>query len=112
MNLEKILNKIERYTDIPKLAFQFESEEYVYMADTISQVNYILKNLSLIEGNKKNLKKYRDDPETIRNIKEVIEYYEKTIEDSLEILEKNYLEHTQTLNSLANFNESYEEEEL
>ena len=41
MNLEKVLNRIERYTYIPRLAFQFESEEYVYMADTMNQVNYI-----------------------------------------------------------------------
>lgn len=112
MNLEKLLNRIERYTDIPRLAFQFEAEEYVYMADTMNQVNYILKNLAIIEGNKKNLKKYKDDPETIRNIKENIQYYEETIENSLEVLEENYIKHNRTLNSLSNYNEEFEEEEL
>lgn len=112
MNLEKILNKLEKYTDIPRLSFQLESEEYVYMADTMSKMNFLLKNLSLIESNKKNLKIYRDDPETIRNIKDVIGFYEKSIENSLESLEKNYIEHNKKLNSLVNYNEDYEEKEM
>lgn len=112
MNLENLLNRIERYTDIPRLAFQFESDEYVYIADTMNQVNYILKNLAIIEGNKKNLKKYKDDPETVRNIKENIKYYEETIENSLEVLEENYKKHNRTLKSLINYNEDVEEEEL
>lgn len=112
MNLENLLNRIERYTDIPRLAFQFESDEYVYIADTMNQVNYILKNLAIIEGNKKNLKKYKDDPETVRNIKENIKYYEETIENSLEVLEENYKKHNRTLKSLSNYNEDVEEEEL
>jgi len=112
MNLENLLNRIERYTDIPRLAFQFESDEYVYIADTMNHVNYILKNLAIIEGNKKNLKKYKDDPETVRNIKENIKYYEETIENSLEVLEENYKKHNRTLKSLSNYNEDVEEEEL
>lgn len=112
MNLEKLLKRIEKYTNIPRLAFQFESDEYVYMADTMNQVNYILKNLAIIEGNKKNLKKYKDDPETIRNIKENIKYYEETIENSLEVLEENYIKHNRTLKSLSNYTEYFEEEEL
>lgn len=112
MNLEKLLKRIEKYTNIPRLAFQFESDEYVYMADTMNQVNYILKNLAIIEGNKKNLKKYKDDPETIRNIKENIKYYEETIENSLEVLEENYIKHNRTLKSLSNYTENFEEEEL
>lgn len=112
MNLEKLLKRIEKYTNIPRLAFEFESDEYVYMADTMNQVNYILKNLAIIEGNKKNLKKYKDDPETIRNIKENIKYYEETIENSLEVLEENYIKHNRTLKSLSNYTEYFEEEEL
>ena len=112
MNLEKLLKRIEKYTNIPRLAFQFESDEYVYMADTMNQVNYILKNLAIIEGNKKNLKKYKDDPETIRNIKENIKYYEETIENSFEVLEENYIKHNRTLKSLSNYTEYFEEEEL
>ena len=112
MNLEKLLKRIEKYTNIPRLTFQFESDEYVYMADTMNQVNYILKNLAIIEGNKKNLKKYKDDPETIRNIKENIKYYEETIENSLEVLEENYIKHNRTLKSLSNYTEYFEEEEL
>lgn len=112
MNLERLLLKIEKYTNIPRLVFQFEAEEYVYMADTMSQVNYILKNLALIEGNKKNLKNYRDDKKTIRNIKENIKYYEKKIEESLEILEENYIKHSRKLGNSINYSREYEEEEL
>ena len=111
MNLEKLLNKIEKYTNIPRLAFQFEVDEYVYMADTMNQVNYILKNLAIIEGNKQNLRKYRDDPETIQNIKENIKYYEKTIEASLETLEENYLKHNRTL-QIDTYNNEVDEDEL
>lgn len=110
MNLEKILTRIEKYTDIPRLSFQFETDEYIYMADTMNQINYILKNLSIIEGNKKNLKKYRDDPETIENIKENIKYYEKVIEESLENLEEDYIKHKKILNNLTYHNEEIGEE--
>lgn len=110
MNLEKILTRIEKYTDIPRLSFQFETDEYIYMADTMNQINYILKNLSIIEGNKKNIKKYKDDPETIENIKENIKYYEKVIGESLENLEENYIKHNRVLKKLSYYNEEIEEE--
>jgi len=109
MDLEKMLIRIEKYTDIPRLSFQFETDEYIYMADTMNQINYILKNLSIIEGNKKNLKKYRDDSETIKNIKENIKYYENVIAESLENLEDNYIKHNRKLNGLS-YNKEIEEE--
>lgn len=93
MKLEKILKRLQVYTNIPRLQFQFETDEYVYMADTMDQVNYILKNLELIELAKQNLKKYKDDAETIANIKEGLKYYEKRIEESMEKLEENYFIH-------------------
>lgn len=105
MNLEKILKRLQVYTNIPRLQFQFETEEYVYMADTMDQVNYILQNLELIEGAKQNLKKYKDDKETISNIKEGLKYYEETIEKSMENLEENYLKHCNKLNRLAQIEE-------
>ena len=106
MNLENLFRRLERYTDIPRLTFQFEAKEYVYMADTMNHINIILKNISLIEGNKKNLKIYKDDPETIRNIKENIKFSEELIESSLETLEENYLQH----NTSHNHNQELEEE--
>lgn len=103
MNLEKLIKRIEKYTDIPRLSFLFETDEYVYMADTMEQINYILKNTAIIEGNKKNLKIYKDDPETIRNIKENIKYYDELIKNSLEELEENYREHNRTLSGISNY---------
>lgn len=112
MNLIKILERIERYTDIPRLTFEYETNEYIYMADTMNQINYILKNLSLIEGNKQNLKIYKDDPETIKNIKENIKYQEEAIENSLETLEEGYIQHCKYIEKISNYNEHYEEDEL
>ena len=54
MKLENILKRLQVYTNIPRLQFQFETDEYVYIADTMDQVNYILKNLELIELAKQN----------------------------------------------------------
>lgn len=105
MNLFKILERLEKYTNIPRLQFQFETDEYVYMADTMDQVNYILKNLELIELAKQNLKTYKDDKETISNIKESLKYYEETIEKSMENLEENYLKHCTKLNRLTQIEE-------
>ncbi|MDO5555108.1 MAG: hypothetical protein Q4G09_00195 [Clostridia bacterium] len=105
-----LLSKLEKYTNIPKLSFEYEAKEYMYMADVVSQVNYIFKNLKLIELNKKNLKIYKDDPETIKNIKETIIYYEETINNSLKSLDELYLEHFKHLERINNTIE--EEEEL
>ena len=110
MNLLKLLERLEKYTNIPRLSFQFETDEYVYMADTMDQVNYIFQNLKLIEGAKRNLKIYKDDKETIDGIKETMKYYEDIIERSLEELEENYLKHSIKLNKLAEIRE--EEDEL
>lgn len=110
MNLLKLLERLEKYTNIPRLSFQFETDEYVYMADTMDQVNYIFQNLKLIEGAKLNLKIYKDDKETIDGIKETMKYYEDIIERSLEELEENYLKHSIKLNKLAEIRE--EEDEL
>lgn len=93
MKLEKILNRLQVYTNIPRLLFQFETEEYIYMADTMDQINYIFQNLSNLEIGKKNLKEYKDDKETISNIKERLKFCEKEIERSMDILEENYLRH-------------------
>ncbi len=107
MKLENILKRLQVYTNIPRLQFQFETDEYVYIADTMDQVNYILKNLELIELAKQNLKTYKDDKETIKNIKEMMKYYEETINASMEKLEENYQEHCIKLSRLA---ETEEEE--
>lgn len=93
MNIKYILKQLEKYTNIPRLEFEFEAKEYIYMANTMNQINYILKNINLIEGYKKNLKLYKDDVETVRNIREGINYYEETIEKSLIELEENYIQH-------------------
>lgn len=110
MKLEKILKRLQVYTNIPRLQFQFETDEYVYMADTMDQVNYILKNLELVELAKQNLKTYKDDKETISNIKEGLQYYEKTIEESMEKLEESYLKHCTKLNRLAQIEEEENEQ--
>lgn len=107
MKLLDLVERLEKYTNIPRLAFQFETDEYVYMADTMDQVNYIFKNIGLIELGKQNLKKYRDDPDTIENIKNNNKYYEEVIEKSLETLEENYKKHQIKLSRLS----MYEEEE-
>lgn len=106
MNIKNIIRQLEKYTDIPRLKFELESKEYIYMADTMDQINYIFKNINLIEGNKKNLKIYEDDPETIRNIRESINYYEDLIDKSLNELEDNYIRHCDELNRI-----NYSEEE-
>lgn len=104
------LKKLEKYTDIPRLSFEFEAKEYVYMADTMEQINYILKNIQLIEMGKQNLKTYKDDPDTIANIKETMKYYEDTINESLKRLEENYLEHCKDLDILNKFEEEENEQ--
>ena len=110
MDTKYILKKLEKYTNIPRLAFEFESKEYIYMANVMDQVNYIIKNLDLIEMSKENLKIYKDDKETIKNIKEGIKYYEQTINNSLETLEENYKEHCKYIN-IVNFLEEEENEQ-
>lgn len=109
MNLRNLIKKLEIYTNIPRLQFEFETKEYIYMADTMDRINYIFKNISLIEGNKENLKIYKDDKETIRNIKENISFYEEQIQNSLKILDENYKEHCKQLHIL-NPDESEEDE--
>lgn len=109
MNLRNLIKKLEIYTNIPRLQFEFETKEYIYMADTMDRINYIFKNISLIEGNKENLKIYKDDKETIRNIRESISFYEKEIQNSLKVLDENYKEHCKQLHIL---NEDEEEDEL
>lgn len=106
MNINYIIQQLEKYTNIPRLKFEFETKEYVYMADTMDQINYIFKNINLIKGHKNNLKIYRDDPETIRNIRESINYYEDLIDKSLKELEDNYIRHCDELNRI-----NYSEEE-
>lgn len=110
MNLRNLIKKLEIYTNIPRLQFEFETKEYIYMADTMDRINYIFKNISLIEGNKENLKIYKDDKETIRNIRESISFYEKEIQNSLNILDENYKEHCKQLHILNQ--EESEEDEL
>lgn len=109
MNLRNLIKKLEIYTNIPRLQFEFETKEYIYMADTMDRINYIFKNISLIEGNKENLKIYKDDKETIRNIRESISFYEKEIQNSLKVLDENYKEHCKQLHIL---NQDEEEDEL
>ena len=109
MNLRNLIKKLEIYTNIPRLQFEFETKEYIYMADTMDRINYIFKNISLIEGNKENLKIYKDDKETIRNIRESISCYEKEIQNSLKVLDENYKEHCKQLHIL---NQDEEEDEL
>lgn len=110
MNLRNLIKKLEIYTNIPRLQFEFETKEYIYMADTMDRINYIFKNISLIEGNKENLKIYKDDKETIRNIRESISFYEKEIQNSLKVLDENYKEHCKQLHILNQ--EESEEDEL
>lgn len=110
MNLLEIVERLELYTNIPRLSFQFETDEYIYMADTMNQVNYIFQNIGLIELGKQNIKVYRDDPETIRNIKEHNKYYEEIIEKSLEILEENYQKHQIRLSRLSMYEENEDEQ--
>ena len=112
MNIKYIIEKLERYTDIPRLKFEFETNEYIYMADTMDQINYIFKNINLIEGHKRNLKKYKDDQETIRNIKESINYYEDLIEKSLIELEQNYKQHYYKINHREYIEEEKDEQNL
>lgn len=100
MNLRNLIEKLEIYTNIPSLQFEFETKEYIYMADTMDRINYIFKNISLIEGNKENLKIYKDDRETIRNIRKSISFYEKEIQNSLKVLDENYKEHCKQLHIL------------
>ncbi|HIT24078.1 MAG TPA: hypothetical protein IAD45_06640 [Candidatus Faecimonas intestinavium] len=109
MNLRNLIKKLEIYTNIPRLQFEFETKEYIYMADTMDRINYIFKNISLIEGNKENLKIYKDDKETIRKIRESISFYEKEIQNSLKVLDENYKEHCKQLHIL---NQDEEEDEL
>ncbi len=109
MNLRNLIKKLEIYTNIPRLQFEFETKEYIYMADTMDRINYIFKNISLIEGNKENLKIYKDDKETIRNIRESISFYEKEIQNSLKVLDENYKEHCKQLHIL---NQDEEEDEI
>ena len=109
MNLRNLIKKLEIYTNIPRLQFEFETKEYIYMADTMDRINYIFKNISLIEGNKENLKIYKDDKETIRNIRESISFYEKEIQNSLKVLDENYKEHCKQLHIL---NLDEEEDEI
>lgn len=109
MNLRNLIKKLEIYTNIPRLQFEFETKEYIYMADTMDRINYIFKNISLIECNKENLKIYKDDKETIRNIRESISFYEKEIQNSLKVLDENYKEHCKQLHIL---NQDEEEDEL
>ena len=111
MNIEQIIKKLEKYTNIPRLSFLFESEEYVYMADTMDQINYIFQNLGHIEASKKNLKIYKDDSETIRGIKDTIKYYEKLIDNSLNNLEENYIKHIEKLGGRVILEEDNDEPE-
>ena len=111
MEIKYILKKLEKYTSIPRLAFEFESEEYIYMANVMDQINYIIKNLNIIEMSKENLKIYKDDKETINNIKEGIKYYEQTINKSLEVLEENYMQHKEKLNSQTLYDNEDEQEQ-
>ena len=67
-------------------------------------------NIGLIELGKQNIKVYRDDPETIRNIKEHNKYYEEIIEKSLEILEENYQKHQIRLSRLSMYEENEDEQ--
>ena len=110
MNLLEIVERLEVYTNIPRLTFQFETDEYIYMADTMNHVNYIFKNIGLIELGKQKLKEYRDDPETIRNIKEHNKHYEEMIGKSLETLEENYQKHQITLSKLSMYEENEDEQ--
>lgn len=110
MNLLEIVEKLEVYTNIPRLTFQFETDEYIYMADTMNHVNCILKNIGLVEIGKQQLKEYRDDPETIRNIKEHNKHFEEMIEKSLELLEENYQKHQIALSRLSMYEENEDEQ--
>ena len=110
MNINYIIKKLEKYTNISRLKFELETKEYIYMADTMDQINYIFKNINILEGHKNNLKIYKDDPETIRNIKEGIKYYEDLIKKSLEVLEDNYIRHCEELNIVYQVEEEKDEQ--
>ena len=110
MNLLSLVEKLQKYTNIPRLAIQFETDEYIYMADTMDQIHYIFKNIEIIELGKKNLKIYKDDPDIIENIKYNNKYYEGIIEDSLQKLEENYNKHQEKLGRLSTYEENEDEQ--
>lgn len=109
MKIIDLINRLEKYTNIPRLSFLFEKDEYIYMADVVDKINYIFKNIEIIEIGKQGLKKYKDDPETIENIKNNNKYYENIIEESLQELEEIYTEHKYKQNAISNYEEDSNE---
>lgn len=89
MNVLDILEKLNKYTQIQRCTFFLESREYKYVCKVLDKINVVTSNLYLYEKGKQNLKEYKDK-ESRNNIKELMDFNEKTINEALDRLEELY----------------------
>ena len=90
MDVLNILEKLNKYTQIQRCTFFLETREYKYVCKILDMINIVISNLSLYEANRKNLKVYKDDKETVKNIKEIMDFNEQRINNALNSLEEIY----------------------
>lgn len=89
MNVLDILEKLNKYTQIQRCTFFLESREYKYVCKVLDKINVVTSNLYLYEKGKQNLKEYKDK-ESRNNIKELMDFNEKAINEALDRLEELY----------------------
>ena len=91
MKENKIINILEKCLNVPKLNFGANTvepyKELQYITETSRYICH-LQNMYLL--NKNNLKVYKDDKETIENIKENMRRISKELEEKCQELESFY----------------------
>lgn len=95
----EVINRIAKYTNIPRLYWDFETKEYQFVISVLEEINIIFTNLELLGLCQENLRKY-DDKETIDNIYNAMEQDKQNIENSFKRLEELTEQHKQYLGNM------------
>lgn len=91
MKENDLIELLQKCLNVPKLAFGANTvEPYKELQYIIENADYILYLQSMYLINKNNLKIYKDDEETIQNIKENISRISEKIKEKCQELEEFY----------------------